>query len=71
MSDFDLTENEIALLMSAFMKITVLSEYTKHGITLTLTDKNFGYPELTIDDEERIMDKLDKLAKIAWLKEQR
>ena len=71
MDNNELTERECSICMSALVKCCILEGYLNAGLPVTLTKKNFGFPEMTSDEEEALVQKLHDYAQIAWLKERR
>ncbi len=67
----ELSEDEYLILFQALQKCIILKRAVKAGLPVTLTDKNFGFAEMTLDEEEQLSDKLLDLSKVAWLQEQK
>jgi len=67
--DINLTEEECGTAFLAIIKCCLIRDWLKAGLTVTLNKKNFGFPETDINDELVLLGKLDKLAKIAYLRE--
>lgn len=65
----DLTEEDYEICIRAITKCQLLNSYVKSGLPYTVTDKNFGFADLTKDEETILIDKLRKASKLAWLKE--
>lgn len=69
---FELTEIEYNICMMAVMKCHFLNTLVKSGLELTpLTKKNFGFAEMTDEEESALIDKLHKHSELAWLKKQK
>ena len=64
----ELTEQEYEICLQAVVKCHLLRSYVKSGLHVTLTDKNFGFAEITDEEETVLINKLNNAAKIAWLK---
>ena len=65
------TEREYVIMMSAIIKCHLLNSYVKAGLDVRLNPKNFGFIEMTDDEENALVSKLNDAAQIAWLKESR
>jgi hypothetical protein len=63
------TEHEYAIMMSAIVKCHLLNSYVKAGVDVRLNPKNFGFAEMTDDEESALISKLHDASQIAWLKE--
>jgi hypothetical protein len=67
----EFTEHEYAIMMAAVTKCHLLNSYVKAGLDVRLNPKNFGFVEMTDDEEYALISKLNDAAQIAWLKENR
>jgi hypothetical protein len=67
----DFTEKEYCIMMSAIIKCHLLNSYVKAGLDVRLNPKNFGFVEMTDDEETVLVSKLNDAAQLAWLKENR
>jgi hypothetical protein len=69
--DINLTERDYTTLMSALIKVRLLNGWVQAGLDVKLTPKNFGFIEMTNEEEWELVQKLYANAQIAWLKESR
>lgn len=67
----EFTEKEYTMMMSAIIKCSILNRYVKAGLDVKLNPKNFGFVDLTLDEEEILISKLNDASQLAWLKENR
>ncbi len=67
----ELTEDDYHICIAAISKCQILKNYVKAGLPVTLTDKNFGFIELTDKEESELLNKLHDASKMAWLKQSR
>jgi hypothetical protein len=68
----ELSEVEYNICMMAVLKCDLLWRVIKSGLPLSpLTEKNFGFPDMTNEEVSVLVEKLHQLSQIAWLKEQR
>lgn len=67
----EFSEKEYTTMMSAIAKCHLLNSYVKAGLDVRLNPKNFGFIEMTDDEEFMLISKLNDAAQIAWLKESR
>lgn len=65
----EFTETEYAIMMSAITKCHLLNRYVKAGLDVRLNPKNFGFVEMTDDEESALISKLNDAAQLAWLRE--
>lgn len=72
MSDITMSEKDYIICMMAVEKCHLLWKFIKSGVQmLPLTDKNFGFVEMTDEEEDELFQKLYKNSELAWLREQR
>lgn len=71
MTNLELTEEECSICMSAVMKCILFERFTQAGIPMKLTNKNYGFPQMTDEEEDALIKKLHGLSQIAFLKSQR
>jgi hypothetical protein len=68
----DLSEVEYNICMLAVMKCDLLWRLIKSGLPISpLTEKNFGFPDMTNEEVSALVEKLYENSQLAWLKEQR
>lgn len=66
-----LTEKDCSTLMLALVKVRILYNAAKAGLDVKITPKNFGFPEMTDEEEWELVQKLYANSQIEWLKETR
>jgi hypothetical protein len=69
MTDTILSERECLILAKALIKCRILWRYVGADIPVNLNQKNFGFPEMTDDEEIDLIHKLYTLEQLAFLKE--
>lgn len=70
--DITLSELDYNICMMAVMKCHLLNTYVKAGVQMCpLTTKNFGFAEMTDEEESLLVEKLFRNSELAWLREQR
>jgi len=69
--DAELSEIDFNICMLAVMKCQLLHHIVETGLPCSLTSKNFGFPELTDEEESILIEKLYQGSQLAWLKTQR
>jgi hypothetical protein len=67
----ELTEDDLNICIKAVAKCQVINSHVKSGLTVTLTDKTFGFVDMSDDEELALIEKLNKAKELAWLKESR
>jgi hypothetical protein len=68
----ELSETDYNICMMAVMKCHLLNTYVKSGIQMNpLTEKNFGFAEMTDEEESALINKLHKASELSWLRSQR
>jgi hypothetical protein len=67
----ELSEIDFNICMLAVMKCHLLHQVVEIGLPCSLNSKNFGFPELTDEEESVLIEKLYKASQLAWLKTQR
>jgi hypothetical protein len=69
--NIELTEVEYNICMMAVMKCNLLWKAIQAGLPLVpLTDKNFGFPTMTQEEESELVEKLYQNSELAWLRNQ-
>ena len=69
---FELTEVECNICMLAVMKCNLLWKFVKTEVQMVpLTTRNFGFPDLTEEELDTLIEKLHKNSELAWLRSQR
>jgi hypothetical protein len=66
----DLTETDYNICMMAIGKCHLLQRAVKAGLPCNLTKDNFGFPEMTADEEYALITKLYRASELAWLRSQ-
>ena len=67
----ELTEVEYNICMMAVMKCNLLWRLVKADVQMVpLTKKNFGFPDLTEEEESQLIEKLYQNSELAWLRKQ-
>jgi hypothetical protein len=70
--DYTLTEVEYNICMLAVMKCNLLWKFVKAEVQMVpLTKRNFGFPDLTEEELDTLIEKLYKNSELAWLRSQR
>ena len=69
MENHNLTEIEYNICMLAVIKCHMLQGWINAGLPVNLTKKNFGFPDMSHDEEEILVQKLYENSQIAWLRE--
>jgi hypothetical protein len=67
----ELSDTDYNICMMAVMKCNLLHRAVKAGLPCTLTLKNFGFPEITDEEELELVEKLYQASELAWLRSQR
>lgn len=72
MSDITMSEKDYIICMMAVEKCHFLRKCIKSGIHMRpLDNKNFGFVEMSDEEEDELFQKLYKNSELAWLREQR
>jgi hypothetical protein len=67
----ELSDTDYNICMMAIMKCQLIHRAVKVGLPCTLTSKNFGFPDMTDEEELELVDKLHEASELAWLRAQR
>jgi hypothetical protein len=72
MSETELSKTDYNICIMAVRKCHLLWKAVKAGLPLVpLTERNFGFVDMSDEEEHELFMKLYNNAQIAWLKEQR
>lgn len=67
----ELTEDDYIICMKAVTKCQLLRSYTKSGLKYTVTSDNFGFTDMTDEQELELIEKLELASRAAWLRDNR
>ena len=65
-----LTDIDLNICILAIVKCNLIWRAAKVGLPVNITKKNFGFPDMTQEEEHELLMKLSEQSEIAWLKSQ-